>query len=183
LSFIVTLLFKIRTVLKKEFALGYVIKAWNLSPTSVEIFARRDGVVSFLLSLLKIEPTVKLVAKDSLVQFDEGNLLGYSRMQAHPARIVSTFVGFRKSFWPLIMGLALTPVTFGLSLVVGIVMYYLSKEVSLGFRIDGRDYSIAFKSSVIHGTQVNEQAAADAVAVIERLALHSSAQLTNSKAA
>jgi hypothetical protein len=163
--------------------LGYVIKTWNVSPSSFEIYARREGVVSFLLSLLKIEPTVKMQASGNTVSFEEGSLFGYSRMQAHPARIVSTSVGFRKSYWPLLIGAACAPLSFGISLIIGIVMYYLSKELSMGFRIDGRDYSIAFKSSVIHGTKVDEQATAEVVRILENLSLHASGKLSSARAA
>ncbi len=163
--------------------MGYVIKNWKVTATSVEIDARREGIVSFLLSLIKVEPILKLRASPSLVQYEAGNWLGHSRFQTHPTRIVATTVGFKKNYMPLVLGFIFLVPTFGISFVAGIIFYYLSKEVSLGFRVDGRDMTISFKSSVIHGTKVDENSAADAALVLENLSLIGSAQLVSSKAA
>jgi hypothetical protein len=180
--------------------MGSVVTKWEVNRSNdanqplVSIATRTEGIVNFILSLLRIEPTTSLVVSSGSVHFEQGNLFGYTRAQFHPTKISMTVVGFRKNIKPLIVSLLAGSflganiggvwgaLTFLLCFAAGALFYYLSKEVSLIFRVDGRDLGLSFKSSVLNGVKVDENNASAVAKLIEELSLRNANVITLSKA-
>lgn len=160
---------------------AYVIKSWRASDTSdangnhVHIVGRTGGLISWLLNLVGISPTVELVATADLVSFKEGSWGGLVRYHTPLQNVCATFYGYTKPWLSaLLLGLFLAAATFFLlgipGLIVGIIYYYLNKTLTVGFSdMGGRVSHINFKRSVIEGQKIDEGAAMEVCRIIQRL--------------
>lgn len=170
--------------------MAYVITSWTVNDldaadTLVEIKGRQDGLISWLLSLLGIEPTVSLRVTRLNVEFSQGSLAGFTRRVVPVANVSSTLYGFTKP-WQTAAAIAVMGLFVGgglmgqnvgigllilLAIVAGAAVYYfLNKVLTLGFVESGGVFSgIEFKRSVIEGKKIDEKDAAKVIAVIQSL--------------
>lgn len=170
-----------------RFTPAYVIKYWHASnqPDSdgnyVLIQGRREGFFSWLLSLIKIEPTVEIRVTRNEVRFAEGSFQGRSETITPMRGVCSASWGYEKPLMKALimffvlsgvfssMGLSLggrdaggilALLGFGLALVIAIFIYSLNKVFTVGFVAQsGAPYWIRFKKSVIEGHEINAQQA------------------------
>lgn len=159
---------------------AYVIKSWKASNQPVDtqqnlvyIQGRADGIVSWLLSLMKIDPTVQLSVSAEQVKFSASSLSGSAHRIIPIENICSTYYGYHKP-WMQALAIAVF-VSFAIiasrqaeywlacliGLVLAIAYYFLSKTLTLGFvENSGVVNTIAFKRSVIEGQNIDETSAA-----------------------
>jgi hypothetical protein len=163
----------------------YVIKEWSSSGTPgrdgiyVRITGRKGGLVSWLLSLVGIDPTVSFIVDRGNVRFKVGSWAGYNSTVTPIANICSGHYGYSKPVWGVLFwilaGIALLAPTFGVSLILilgAIVYYFLNKSMVLGVTYhSGGGNQFAFKRSVIEGQQIDELATEKIIAIIEMLIL------------
>ncbi len=170
---------------------AYVIKDWFASETPnhdgiyVNIEGRKGGLMSFLMALVGIDPTVSLVIDRENVRFRSGSWTGYSSWVTPLNRLCSGKYGYSKPLWVtvvwIVIGVALLLPSFGISLIliVGAFAYYfLNKIIVLeltyigGGSVHSSD-ALAFKRSVIEGKHIDEHATERIVAIIEMIVLGS----------
>lgn len=188
----------------------YVIKKWFSSDTPtregiyVHITGRKGGLVSFILSIVGIEPTVTLVVDRENVRFTVGSWKGYESWVTPLQKLCSGHYGYSKPFWGtvfwVIIGVGLLMASFelhagertiglGASLIVivgALVYYFLNKTLTLGLTYTGggglhSGDEFAFKRSVIEGKNIDESAAERIVAIIETIALGESPGAPNAE--
>lgn len=141
----------------------YVIKSWHVNPNAptgqpiVQIHGRAPGVMSFLLSLIGIEPTVSLILTHTSVEFSQGSLFGRRNRTIPLHQVASTHYGYAKPLQYLIIGIALLPVGIGL---LFLLMYFFKKSLFIGVSDTGSGGdSIKFRRAMIENQEINEQAA------------------------
>jgi len=170
---------------------AYVITAWTINDlrtsgeTLVEIKGRQDGLISWLLSLLGIEPTISLRVTRKNIEFSQGSLAGFTRRIVPVANVCSTLYGFTKP-WQTAAVIAVLGVMIGsgvasqsaalgaLLMLIGVVIagvyYFLNKVLTLGFvETSGVLNAIQFKRSVIENKKLDESDAAQVIALIQSL--------------
>lgn len=148
--------------------MAYVVKKWSVTPSSISIEGRAEGLIAWFLNLLKIAPTVRFEVVGDGVLIEEGSLSGFACRELPTRNICSVYYGYTKPWKEaVILGLVLAPVTFGLSIIGAIIYYFLNKTLTLAFvETSGVVNAIAFKKSVIEGQNVDEKRVAEVVAVI-----------------
>jgi hypothetical protein len=159
--------------------MAYVIKEWSVSETPnqdgvfMSIKGREGGLLSFLLSLVGINPTVSLVVDRQNLRFEEGSLAGFFRTVTPLTNLCSGGYGYRKPWKPALLVAVLGTFTVCLAplfWILGALYYVLNKELSVRLAdFGGRTYGIAFKRSVLEGIKVDEDEAARVVRIIEGL--------------
>ena len=94
----------------------YVIKSWRASDRPdaqnnfVSITGRREGIASWLLSILGIDPTVSITVSENRIEFAEGSLSGNVRRLIPFSGVCSTLYGYHKPWKKaLLVWLLLTP--------------------------------------------------------------------------
>ena len=165
----------------------YVIKEWFASETPnqdgiyVHIRGRKGGLISLLMSLVGIDPTVSLVVDRENVRFTEGKWTGFDSWVTPLNKLCSGHYGYSKPFWStvlwIIIGVALLLPSSGLSLILilGVIAYYfLNKTLVLGLTYIGGGVErskdeLQFKRSLIEGKNIDEFAAERIVAIIEMI--------------
>jgi hypothetical protein len=159
--------------------MAYVIKEWlaseapNQDGVFISIKGREGGLLSFLLSLVGINPTVSLVVDGQNLRFEEGSLAGFFRWVTPLTNVCSGGYGYRKPWKPAVIIAILGTLTVWLAPLfwIGAALYYaLNKELSVRLGdFGGKTYGIAFKRSVIERIKVDEDEAARVVRIIEGL--------------
>lgn len=162
--------------------MAYVIKEWfadetpNADGVYINIKGREGGLVSFLLSLVGIDPTVTMVVDKENVRFQEGSWSGFFQRITPVGMLCSGGYGYAKPWKSAVvmavLGFPLLPFFgLGLILILGAILYYfLNKEMKLEFSdIGGRTSAIEFKRSVIEGLKVDEREAARVIRILEAL--------------
>lgn len=160
---------------------AFVIKSWSSSEfadanhTYVSIDGRAGGLLSWILNLLEISPTVRLIVRDDKILFEKGSLEGTLHFLTPLENICSTFYAFRRPLKEaLIFGGILGVATFflfGIPGIIGGFLYYmLNKTLTIGFTdVGGRVSEIPFKRSVLEGRTIDEVEAARVCLVIQNL--------------
>lgn len=169
----------------------YVIKEWKVSnqPLAgqpyVHIKGRSPGLISWLLALVGIEPTVSFqVTQDSII-YQQGSLSGSIQRTIPLSQISSTIHGYNKP-----IALIALAIVFGLQGIVAaaatrapgmalvglvvaavfFVFYFLNKSITVGvIEVAGVANVIRFKRSVIEGQNIDENAAANVVGIVDYL--------------
>jgi hypothetical protein len=152
----------------------YVIKEWKVNNQPavgqpyVYIKGRAPGLLSWLLSMIGIEPTVTFqVTQDSIV-CEQGSLAGSMRRVIPLANVSSTINGYRKPIELLI--LAVVSLVTVILPIIFIILYFLNKSLTIGvIEVSGMPNLIRFKRSVIEGQNIDENAAANVVGIIDYL--------------
>lgn len=174
--------------------MALVIKQWSASSAPddsgeyVRIHGREAGLISFLLSLVGIDPTTTLAVDARSVRFEQGSLAGFVK-QVTPLPSVSTAsYGY---FKPWIaaniiagVGVAMMVILPVIGLVIGLLLlifapiyYLLNKQFFLKIvdHSGGKPIEIMFKRSVIEGKSIDQDAGEQIVGIIEMLLLGLSA--------
>lgn len=159
----------------------YVIKSWFAREEPgpdrhyIDIEGRAAGLMSWLLNLLGISPTVRLVVLADKVSFEKGSLEGIEHRLTPAEHICSTFYAYRRPWKEAIgMGIILGALTFfSLGLIgvaIAIVYYVLNKTLTIGFTdIGGYEHVIPFKRSVMEGQVIDEAQAARLCELMQRI--------------
>ena len=151
--------------------MSLVIKQWyadtskNEDGNFVHIVGREAGLLSWLLSLFKIDPTNEVEVKDNLLKFTTSSLAGQEKRLIPMNSITSAYYGYKKPWkMALFLGVILMPL-FGIGLLVGPLYYILNKSLTVGVvEASGWIGAFSFKRSIIEGQNISEE---DAYRVIE----------------
>ena len=161
-----------------------VIKTWRASdsPDSaghyIVILGRREGIISWLLALLRVDATTSITVSAVRIEFEEASLSGRTKRLIPLSSVCSTIYGYTKPWKKalLILVLVSMAVIFGsvavthdspgigsvlLGLLVGFglafLYYFLNRQFTLGFVEDSGVLSaIQFKRSVVENQDINE---------------------------
>lgn len=171
--------------------MALVLKNWtaNKQPDDkgryVDIKARESGLISYLLSLLGIDPTVSMVVDSRNFLFEEGSWAGFRRRVIPLQHISSMFYGYHKP-WKSAAGIAagafvlstaigaaspkFALVVLLLGLIAAVVYYVLNKELQIGVvEQSGFSAAIAFKRSAIEGKSIDEHEAELVIEILRDL--------------
>jgi hypothetical protein len=172
-----------------------VLKRFNVSDkpdarVAVEIVGRPSGVISWILTLLRVAPEVELIVTDREVTIRETSLSGIFHTNVPLEKISATVCSYERSilaFWFTIifgLGFALNLIfgflegnrneiasdmgmAFGFLILAGVaaIVYFLSKKIAIG--VETRKVrGVRFKRSVIENITVDLPQALQAIAVI-----------------
>jgi hypothetical protein len=161
---------------------NYVIKSWqaNNSDTpnggpAVRIEARAAGLLSWLLGVLNISPTIVFAVDERHIRFEEGSLAGSVTHLTPLENTCSTFYGFTKPWKEAVaVGFVVGTMFWFLlaipGIILGVLYYYLNMTLTVGFTTKGgSSHAVSFKRSVIEGQKIDEAEAARVCAIIQRL--------------
>ncbi len=160
---------------------AFVIKSWSASDQPdadgnyVNIIGRAGGLVSWLLNLLDISPTVHMTVRADKIVFQKGSLEGSLHFLTPLENTCSMFYALKRPLKEaVILGIVLgaaTFFTFGiLGIAIAILYYVLNKTLTIGFTdTGGRVSEIPFKRSVIEGQAIDEAEAARVCDIIQHL--------------
>ena len=118
--------------------MALVIKKWSASATAdangnyVHISGRESGLISWLFSLVKIDPTTTIEVKDKIVIFTQGSLEGTEKRVIPIGSVCSTYYGYKKPWKEAVALLLLLLPVFGLGLIVGPLYYFFNKTLTVG---------------------------------------------------
>lgn len=163
----------------------YVIKEWHASEAPnkdgvyVHIIGRKGGLISFVFSLVGIDPIVTLVVDRECIRFLEGSWNGFESSVTPIEKFCSGEFGYAKPFWStviwIIIGIILLIPSFGTSLILIVcasLYYYLNKTTKIGIAyINGNKNGFLFKRSVIEGKNIDVSDAGRIIAIIEMIML------------
>lgn len=162
-------------------ATSLVIKSWSASShpdtdrNYVNISGRAGGLIAWLLNLLDISPTVRLIVNADKIIFQTASLEGSRTFLTPLENTCSTFYAFKRPLkeavvMAIVLG-ALTFFSFGLiGIAIAILYYLLNKTLTVGFTdTGGRISQIPFKRSVIEGITLDETEAARVCEIIQHL--------------
>ena len=160
---------------------AFVIKSWSASDQPdgdgnyVNINGRAGGLVSWMLNLLDISPTVHMTVRADKIVFQKGSLEGSLHFLTPLENTCSMFYALKRPLKEaVILGIVLgaaTFFTFGiLGIAIAILYYVLNKTLTIGFTdTGGRVSEIPFKRSVIEGQAIDEAEAARVCDIVQRL--------------
>jgi hypothetical protein len=157
--------------------MALVIQEWfaserpNARGEYVVIRGRQEGLISYLMSALGIDPGTCMHVTGDHIIFEHGSIAGFERRLIPLSAVSSTFFSYKKPIQEAIaVALVLRVPTFGLGVIIAIVYYFLNKRLALGFvEISGVANAISFKRSVIEGQKIDEAEGARVVAILEQL--------------
>jgi hypothetical protein len=152
---------------------AYVIKTWsvNESPDSkgnyIDIKGRTPGLISWLLALVGIEPTISVTVNDKMFICESGSWSGRFYKAIPLSKLSSIYYGYSKPwkeslFLFFILGIVLGIPTYGIMTIVGgiiaLLYYFLNKTMTIGvFEIGGMLNGISIKRSVIENKALDEK--------------------------
>lgn len=190
-----------------------VIKAWRADVRPIDkennfvfITGRQSGLVSWLLSLMRIDPTTTIVVGSERISFESASLAGTESRLIPLGGVCSTYYGYHKPWkaaaWIIAFAVFLAFsfgaaaagggsqgfafVTFTLITMIGVaialVYYFLNRTLTLGFvENSGIVSGIRFKRSVIENIEINEHEAR-AVCILVQHLIEAKAGLLRGKA-
>ena len=160
----------------------------------VSITGRKSGLVAWLLSLLKIDPSTTISVGPDRLEFTSASLAGTASRLIPLQGVCSTYYGYHKPWkqassifllfafigFSLMMGSAErgSPGDGGMSFVVAtaaglliaLLYYFLNRTLTLGFvEHSGVVSGIVFKRSVIENLDINHEQAKAVCVIIQRL--------------
>jgi hypothetical protein len=163
----------------------FQIDETGVSGANVWIEARQPGLVSFLLTLVGLDPNSSLRVTRGSISFQNSSVFGMNQVSTPLANIGAFVGGYKKPFWALVfsglmffLGLSLAftedgGVLFGIFAflaLVGLVYYYLQKTMFMGFETSGGGtYGFAFKASVLEGVGVDIKRVESTIAYVNSL--------------
>jgi hypothetical protein len=137
----------------------------------IRITGRQGGLIAWLFSLLKIEPTTSIKVSKDRVEFVSSSLSGTEYRMIPISSVCSTYYGYHKPwktalailifFVFLAFNIGSNLVIFAIFFLAGpaiaFLYYFLNRVWTLGFvEHSGVVSRIRFKRSVIEGVDVNE---------------------------
>jgi hypothetical protein len=157
-------------------SMSLVIKKWyagndaNEEGNFVHLVGREAGLISWLLSLFKIDPTNEVEIKDNLLKFTSSSFAGQEKRIIPINSITSAYYGYEKPWkMALLLGTVFMPVFF-IGLIIGPLYYILNKNLTVGVvEASGWVGSFSFKRSIIEGQNINEEEAYEVIEIIRKL--------------
>jgi len=176
--------------------MAYVISKWDVSDTGsltdnnyISIKGRNSGVLSWLFTLVGIEPSVSIYVNSNSIFFEKGSLAGFEKKVIPIATISSAYYGFTKPWKEaLSIGFIMFLPTMAFAIVLrqnnllialflmllgpiaGFLIYIFDKTIKIGFVESGGMVSgIEFKPSFIEGKRFYEKEAHKVINVIQQL--------------
>lgn len=163
----------------------FQIDETGVSGANVWIEARQPGIVSFLLTMVGLDPNSSLRVTRGSISFQNSSVFGMNQVSTPLANIGAFVGGYKKPFWALVfsglmmlfgLSLALTEdggILFGLFAILalfGLIYYYLQKTMFMGFETSGGGtYGFAFKASVLEGVGVDINRVEGTIAYVNSL--------------
>ena len=187
-----------------------VLKQWVIASKPVDpdgnrvvIVGRQPGFVSWILSLLGVDPTTSLKVSPERVEFVQSSLAGTTNRLLPLQGICSTFFGYRKPWKEALvlfivlnsLGWSMTTIISGsrepalgpllgvlaVSLLVSLLYFFLKKTLTLGFvENSGFAHMIQFRRSVIEGISIDESEARRVCDYVQALIEHKLRSLSRS---
>ncbi len=156
--------------------MALVIKKWYSNETAneegnyVHLIGREAGLLSWLLSLVKIDPTNEIEIKDNIIKFSTSSWSGQEKRIIPMKAITSAFYGYQKPWKSaLAITIALLPFLF-IGLIVGPLYYFLNKNLTVAVvEASGWMGSFSFKRSIIEGQNITEEEAQKVIEIIRSL--------------
>lgn len=156
--------------------MSLVIKKWyagnesNNNGDYVHLVGREAGLISWLLSLLKIDATSEVEVKENLIKFTTSSLAGREKRIIPLNSITSAYYGYEKPWkMALVLTVLLMPFFF-IGLIVGPLYYFLNKNLTVAVvEASGWVGAFSFKRSVIEGQNINEEQAYKVIDIIREL--------------
>lgn len=156
------------------------------SGANVWIEARQAGIISFLLTLVGLDPNSSLKVTRGSISFRNSSVFGSSQVSTPLANIGAFVGGYKKPFVALLLsiifflgGLFMLPVEdiggtmFAIMAVLSLICliyYYLRKTMFMGFETSGGGtYGFAFQASVIEGIGVDIKRVESTIAYVNSL--------------
>jgi len=170
-----------------------VIKEWKTDTKPIDdknnfisITGRPSGLIAWILSLMGVDPTTRILVGVDRVEFTANSLAGTESRMLPLQGICSTYYGYHKPWkqalsyfsigffiaYFLMAAQLFTPALLVIfaGAVIGLVYYFLNRELTLGFvENSGVISGIRFKRSVIENIDVNEEQAKSACVIIQKL--------------
>lgn len=163
----------------------FQIDETGTSGANVWIEARQPGLVSFLLTLVGLDPNSSLRVTRGSISFRNSSVFGMNQVSTPLANVGAFVGGYKKPFWALVfsglmffIGLSLIFTEdggmlfgfFSFLTIVGLVYYYLQKTMFMGFETSGGGtYGFAFKASVLEGVGVDIKRVESTIAFVNTL--------------
>lgn len=172
--------------------MSLVIKKWFASTTPneegnyVHLVGRKSGLVSWVLSLMKIDAVSEVKVQGNLIKFTTSSLAGREKRVIPLKAITSAFYAYEKP-WKKAVAILGSSVflivasmfsyemsflsSFGfLGIIGGVVYYILNKKIKVAVvEASGWTGEFAFKRSVIEGQNINEKQAYEVIDIIREL--------------
>ncbi len=156
--------------------MSLVIKKWfagneaNANGNFVHLVGRESGLVSWALSLFKIDATSEVEIKENLIKFTSSSLAGQEKRIIPMKSITSAYYAYEKPWkMALMLTVLLTPFFF-IGLIIGPLYYFLNKNLTVAVvEASGWVGSFSFKRSVIEGQNINEEEAYRVIDIIRVL--------------
>jgi len=162
--------------------MSLVIKEWysseqpNQNGEYVYLHGREGGLISWILSVFKIDPTSEVRVQGNMIKWDTSSLAGSEKRIVPIRSITSAYYGYEKPWKTALVitaiGFSLTSVSaaFLLIALAGPVYYFLNKSLTVGIvEKSGWTGSFSFKRSVIEGQNISEEEAYKVIDVIRGL--------------
>ena len=164
----------------------FQIDETGVSGANVWIEARQAGIISFLLTLVGLDPNSSLKVTRGSISFRNSSVFGSSQVSTPLANIGAFVGGYKKPFVALLLaiiffigGLFMLPVEeigptmFGIMSVLSVICliyYYLRKTMFMGFETSGGGtYGFAFQASVLEGVGVDIKRVENTIAYVNSL--------------
>ena len=190
-----------------------VIKHWEASTKPIDgnnnfvsITGRSGGLISWILSLMKIDPTTTILVGIDRIEFSSASLAGTESRLIPLQGVCSTYYGYHKpwksafsifsifAFFGILLGAEIAEggsqggafTTFITSTIIGLVIsaiyYFLNRKLTLGFvEQSGVVNGIMFKRSVIENIDINQEQAKNVCLIIQKLIEHKERRLQQQK--
>ena len=164
--------------------MALVLKKWTVNKTAnenedfIHLVGRQGGVISWFLSLFKIDPVSEVMVSGRLIKFNSTSLAGKEKKIIPMTSVSSVYCCYEKPWQKaLLLTIVLllpiaTPYNYfgGLGIIVGIVYYVLNKNLKVAIvESSGKVASFAFKRSVIEGQNIDENQAYEVIEIIRGL--------------
>ncbi len=157
------------------------------NPTFLRISCRPSGLVAWILSLLKLVSTTKMVASRQCLDYRSSSLQGFTSLSVPLNKVTGVQCGIHKPIGLLITAGVLfiysiymmfdSAAMGAIILLVSIIFaiwYFLNKNFFIGFMNGGdKIYTIQFHASVIENIPVDQKKVEEAAALIRSAVLHS----------
>jgi hypothetical protein len=171
---------------------GLVIKAWKADISSIDdkgncvsIIGRESGLVAWVLSWLRVDPTTTLLVGSRRIDFSTASLAGTNSRLIPIENVCSSYYGYYKP-WKAALGIILGFIFTGCSIqnsgawpfmtffligtIVALVYYFSNRMLTLGFvENSGIVTSIVYKRSIIENIDINESQARNVCTIVQDL--------------
>ena len=153
----------------------------------VEIHGRNGGALAWLLNVMGMDDTAKLLCTKDYIEYQNNSLFGSTAMMIPLAAVSGLATGIRKpKEWLIAAGVvfaggcslavsaeSVIPAGLGLLLGLALAFYYtLQKEMSLNVQNGGDSlYGLNFKKSIIEGVSIDPDKLRETVRVMNQAIL------------